>query len=196
MEYNEDIVFKTLKDLGFENPEKTLKQYPFQLSGGMLQRVSIARGVLTDPDLIIADEPTTGLDYELQLEFIDFLKKIINAKKMSLIFITHNMKIMEEFKKASTLVLLKGEIIEENRDILKTPLHPYTRILIKSVPSEWKKGDDLISLSSNNSANDISRKGCKFYNECPYKTEKCKNTSPGFLKKEKGFVKCFIYSER
>jgi peptide/nickel transport system ATP-binding protein len=192
VKYKKEFANKILNELGFDNPDKILNLYPFQLSGGMLQRVSIARGVLVNPELIIADEPTTGLDYELQLDFVRLLKDIITNKNLSLLFITHNMKIVEEFKNDTTLVLYKGEIVEESKNILKNSLHPYSRILINSVPSNWKKGEILDILKDDKTIEDSSLSGCKFYNKCKFKKTICKKNPP-FIKTKNGFVKCFLY---
>ncbi len=158
----------------------------------MLQRVSIARGLLVNPELIIADEPTTGLDFELQIDFVRLLKNIITDKNLSLIFITHNMRIVEEFKSDATVVLYKGEIVEENRDILNNPIHPYTKILINSIPAKWTKDKTIEIIKNDKKTEDTSFPGCVFYNMCQFKKEDCKKAVP-IIKTKNGFVKCFYY---
>jgi oligopeptide transport system ATP-binding protein len=124
-----------LRLVGITNPERRLKQYPFELSGGMCQRVMIAMGLFCEPELLIADEPTTALDVTIQAQILELIKAIKERTHMAIIFITHNLAVIAEIcDKVS--VMYGGRIVEQGRvdEIFYTPAHPYTRGLLRSMP--------------------------------------------------------------
>jgi len=121
--------------VGVTNPEQRLKQYPYELSGGMCQRVMIAMGLICDPQLLIADEPTTALDVTIQAQILELIKAVKERTKMAVIFITHNLAVIAEIcDKVS--VMYGGHIVEQGSvdDIFYQPGHPYTRGLLRSMP--------------------------------------------------------------
>ncbi|MBO4725252.1 MAG: ABC transporter ATP-binding protein [Firmicutes bacterium] len=121
--------------VGINNPEKRIKQYPHELSGGMRQRVMIAMGLICHPKLLIADEPTTALDVTIQAQILELMKDIQKKTQMSIIFITHNLGVVAEIcDKVS--VMYAGKIVEQGlvNDIFYNPSHPYTRGLLRSMP--------------------------------------------------------------
>ncbi len=196
IDYEKKKLLKILDDLGFEKPEKVLKLYPFELSGGMLQRVSIARALMIESEVLIADEITTGLDFELQIELLKILETLVEKKGLSIIIITHNLKLLEYLKFSNVYVLYAGEIIEENGNILNYPLHPYTEDLILSDPALWKKRgkihfiDGFLPLSKDNI------QGCVFYDRCKKRLKICKEEKPHlYIIKGRGKVKCFLYED-
>jgi len=194
LSYNKNKIIKIMSELGFETPVKTLNLYPFQLSGGMLQRVSIARALLAGADIIIADEPTSGLDIELQIDFVKLLDKIVKLKKLSLIFITHNLKIVKEFDKTDTIVIYAGYIIEQNPSIIEQPYHPYTKGLIESMPSKWEKGTPIKTMKGFIPEPKKSFSRCVFYPRCKSRIEKCKKNFPNLIEKKTNLkVRCLLY---
>ena len=124
-----------LRLVGITNPERRLKQYPFELSGGMCQRVMIAMGLICEPGLLIADEPTTALDVTIQAQILELMKTIKERTHMAIIFITHNLAVIAETcDKVS--VMYGGRIVEQGsvEDIFYKPGHPYTKGLLRSMP--------------------------------------------------------------
>ena len=124
-----------LEEVGINNVEKRMKQYPHELSGGMRQRVMIAMGLICHPKLLIADEPTTALDVTIQAQILELMKKLQKTNRMGIIFITHNLGVVAEIcDKVS--VMYAGKIVEQGPvdDIFYAPGHPYTRGLLRSMP--------------------------------------------------------------
>jgi len=124
-----------LRLVGITNPERRLKQYPFELSGGMCQRVMIAMSLICDPQLLIADEPTTALDVTIQAQILELMKTVKERTEMAIIFITHNLAVIAEIcDKVS--VMYGGHIVEQGsvEDIFYRPEHPYTKGLLRSMP--------------------------------------------------------------
>lgn len=194
--YDKKKLLKILDELGFEKPEKVLKLYPFELSGGMLQRVSIARALMIESEVLIADEITTGLDFELQIELLKILETLVEKKGLSIIIITHNLKLLDYLKFSNVYVLYAGEIIEENGDILDSPLHPYTKDLILSDPALWKKRGKIYFIDGFLPLSKENVRGCVFYDRCKKRLKICKEEKP-YLKivNGRGKVKCFLYED-
>lgn len=128
--------FSLLRRVGIRDLERCYKAYPFELSGGMQQRVMIAIALACRPKILVADEPTTALDVSLQKRIMDLLKNIQVQEKLSIILITHNLGLVKNFAHR-TLVMLHGKIVEQGptEALLRHPQHPYTRALIQCVPS-------------------------------------------------------------
>ena len=129
-------VLELLNDVGIREPEKRLKSYPHQLSGGQRQRVMIAMALANEPELLIADEPTTALDVTVQAQILELLRKLQKTHGMALLFITHDLGIVEKLAD-KVCVMTKGEIVERGptKDIFANPTHPYTKHLLASEPS-------------------------------------------------------------
>ena len=168
-----------LAQVGIPDPERVLKNYPHQLSGGMSQRVMIAMAMSCEPDLLIADEPTTALDVTIQAQILELMRKIQQEKGMSILLITHDLGVVAEMC-SRVIVMYAGKIVEEAPvDVLfANPTHPYTQGLIASVP---KLGSGVKVLPSiPGSVPDLSAmpKGCRFAPRCKYATEKCHQTEP------------------
>ena len=173
---------KILQQVGIPDPERVLKNYPHQLSGGMSQRVMIAMAMSCNPELLIADEPTTALDVTIQAQILDLMKKIQQEEGMSILLITHDLGVVAEMC-SRVIVMYAGEIVEEAPvDILfHHPSHPYTVGLIASVP---KLGSGVKVLPSiPGSVPDLSMlpKGCRFAPRCKYATERCHNEEPSLF---------------
>ena len=132
-------VIQAIKDVELNNPEELVKKYPHELSGGMRQRVMIAAAIICRPKLLIADEPTTALDVSTQDSILKLLKKLNKKYGMSILFISHNLRVVGELCK-NVLVMKNGEIIEEGitEDIFKNPKEDYTKELIATIPTRTK----------------------------------------------------------
>ena len=171
--------FEVLKSVGIPEPDMTLKSYPHQLSGGMCQRVMIAMAMSCEPELLIADEPTTALDVTIQAQILELMKKIQQEEGMSILLITHDLGVVAEMC-TRVIVMYAGEIVEEApvEVLFNNPTHPYTEGLIASVP---KLGSGVKVLPSiPGSVPDLSMlpKGCRFAPRCKYATERCHNEEP------------------
>ncbi len=183
-----------LSQVGIPDPQRVLKNYPHQLSGGMSQRVMIAMAMSCEPDLLIADEPTTALDVTIQAQILELMKKIQQDKGMSILLITHDLGVVAEMC-SRIIVMYAGKIVEEApvEVLFANPTHPYTQGLIASVP---KLGSGVKVLPSiPGSVPDLSAmpKGCRFAPRCKYATEKCHQEQPELLSVgEKQKCRCWL----
>ena len=186
-----------LAQVGIPDPERVLKNYPHQLSGGMSQRVMIAMAMSCQPKLLIADEPTTALDVTIQAQILDLMKKIQEEKGMSILMITHDLGVVAEMC-TRAIVMYAGEIVEEAPidELFNAPQHPYTKGLIASVP---KLGSGVKVLPSiPGSVPDLSSlpSGCRFAPRCKYATEKCRAGQPELFEVgENHYSRCWLASE-
>ncbi len=165
--------------VGIPDPGRVMKNYPHQLSGGMSQRVMIAMAMSCEPELLIADEPTTALDVTIQAQILELMKKIQVEKGMSILLITHDLGVVAEMC-TRTIVMYAGKIVETapTVELFKRPQHPYTQGLIASVP---KLGSGVKTLPSiPGSVPDISAMppGCKFAARCKFCMDRCKTEEP------------------
>lgn len=175
-----DKSIEMLKLVGINNPEKRMKQYPHELSGGMRQRVMIAMGLICDPMLLIADEPTTALDVTIQAQILELIKKLQAERKMSVIFITHNLGVVAEVcDKVS--VMYAGKIVEQGSvdDIFYNPSHPYTLGLMRSMPRvDAEEYERLIPIEGNPVDMLNPPEGCGFGARCEYCMNICLRKEP------------------
>ena len=175
-----DKSIEMLKLVGINNPEKRMKQYPHELSGGMRQRVMIAMGLICDPKLLIADEPTTALDVTIQAQILELIKKFQEERKMSVIFITHNLGVVAEVcDKVS--VMYAGKIVEQGSvdDIFYNPSHPYTLGLMRSMPRvDAEEYERLIPIEGNPVDMLNPPEGCGFGARCEYCMNICLRKEP------------------
>ena len=168
-----------LKKVGIPDPARVLKNYPHQLSGGMSQRVMIAMALSCDPELLIADEPTTALDVTIQAQILDLMKKLQQEAQSSILLITHDLGVVAEMC-SRVIVMYAGKIVEEApvSELFNHPTHPYTQGLIASVP---KLGSGVKVLPSiPGSVPDLASmpKWCRFAPRCKYATAKCHEKEP------------------
>jgi len=170
-----------------------MKKYPHELSGGMKQRVSIAMSLLLNPDILIADEPTTSLDVMVQSQIINLLKKLKKDRNMSIIFISHDLGVISEVSE-TIAIMYRGQIVELGKayDIYKNAKHPYTEKLVTSIPNINSQETNFEYLHKKSEDLSIKESGCKFYESCPYAKEKCLNNPP-VIKHKDGFVRCWLY---
>jgi len=183
-------VIEMLKSVRIPLPSKRVNEYPHEFSGGMRQRAMIAMGLICMPSLIIADEPTTGLDVTIQAQIVELMKEVLKDSGTSMLLITHDLGVAAELCDYIA-VMYPGEIVEyaDVRNIFKNPKHPYTRGFLDSLPGRGLKPIPGISPSLINIP-----EGCKFHPRCSYATGRCKKERPQMKKVgEKHFVRCFLY---
>jgi len=179
--------------VGIPSPAERIKAYPHQFSGGMRQRVAIATGLLNNPDLIIADEPTTALDVTIQAQILSEMQKLCKKTDMALMWITHDLTVIAGLANR-VAVMYAGMIIEEGpvQDVLDAPLHPYTEGLIGSVPSRNKRGEPLYQIPGMTPSLINLPEGCPFRMRCPRAQEKCLEV-PGVTVMDDGRKVCCFY---
>jgi oligopeptide transport system ATP-binding protein len=161
-------------------PEKRIKQYPHEFSGGMRQRVMIALAMVSNPQLLIADEPTTALDVTVQAQILDLMKGIQNKLDTSIILITHDLGVVADISDR-VIVMYAGQLLEEGtaNEIFKRPMHPYTRKLLGSVPRlDMDRFESLHSIDGTPPDLYIPPKGCSFFDRCDEAMVICKNHMP------------------
>jgi peptide/nickel transport system ATP-binding protein/oligopeptide transport system ATP-binding protein len=183
----EEWLYKT----GIPDPKKTMYAYPFQLSGGMRQRVMIAMALMLDPQLIIADEPTTALDVTIQSQIFDLMREM-RKKETSLLLITHDMGVIWEMCDR-VAVMYASEIVETGtvREIFENPLHPYTQALLNSIPTLDIRQKKLESIQGQVPSPLNYPKGCRFQDRCKYTFGKCRNEHPQLYDINNRHVRCF-----
>ncbi|KHE67960.1 ABC transporter ATP-binding protein [Halobacillus sp. BBL2006] len=165
--------------VGIPNPNERMKQYPHQFSGGMRQRIVIAMALICEPELLIADEPTTALDVTIQAQILQLFKKIQDETGVSIILITHDLGVVAKIANRIA-VMYAGKVIETGtrREIFYTPQHPYTRGLLHSVPRLDQKGEKLIPIDGTPPDLFSPPEGCPFTARCPMAMEVCSKVYP------------------
>ena len=183
---------ETLGRIGIAAPEKWMKAYPHQLSGGMRQRVSIAIALLHKPDLIIADEPTTALDVTIQGQILYEIQKLCRETYTALIWITHDLSVIAGLAD-QVCVMYAGKIVESGDvdPVLDEPLHPYTHGLLGSVPGHSRRGQPLSQIPGMTPSLLNLPAGCTFRPRCPRASEACLETPPMTSPLTGRQVRCF-----
>ncbi len=186
-------VVAILDALGVET--KRMYDYPHQLSGGMRQRIMIGLGLIMNPDVIIADEPTTSLDVIVEAGFIDLLNRLRKEFRLAIILITHNLGMVAEIADRIA-VMYAGRIVESgNADtIFHNPLHPYTYGLINCVPNIAADQEELVTMPGSPPDLVSPPPGCPFADRCPYRMDRCTNKVPPIMRKSKEReIACLLY---
>ncbi len=163
-------VISLLEQVGIDNPERTAKQFPHQLSGGMRQRVLIAIALSCKPNIIIADEPTTALDVTIQAQILDLLAGLQKEISAGIILITHDLGVVAQMADR-VAVMYAGEIVEmaDAKELFENPLHPYTKSLLQSIPQSDSMGSELHVIKGMvPSLKNLPRNGCRFAPRIPY----------------------------
>ena len=171
-----------LESVGINDAEKRIHLYPHEFSGGMRQRVMIAMALITKPELLIADEPTTALDVTVQAQILELIKKMQRELGMAVIFITHDLGVVSGLCDR-VQVMYAGRIVEsaDTRTLFHSPRHPYTRALQRSIPSLQPKGTELYTIAG--MPPDLSKAlpGCAFSARCEHATDACRATPPALV---------------
>lgn len=183
-----------LEKVGLPEPIKIMKKYPFTLSGGMCQRVMIAMALSCNPQLLIADEPTTALDVTIQAQIMNLLRTLQKELSMSVILITHDIGLVAEMADR-VLVMYAGQVVEEVNvnDLFYHPAHPYTQALLQTVPSIHDSADrKLASIAGVVPEHYQDIKGCRFSSRCPYAEKACEEPQEIINISEEHFVRCHL----
>ncbi len=171
---NSEAIAKALAEVGMSDPQRQAASYPHQMSGGMRQRVVIAMGMINEPQLLIADEPTTALDVTIQAQVLNLMKKLTQDHGTALLLITHNMGVIAKMCDR-VAVMYAGEIVEEApvNELFTASKHPYTQGLLRSTPKADQPRGKMPTLSG--SPPDMSQPlaGCRFQNRCVFRQDRC-----------------------
>ena len=191
-------VIQMMADLGIPTPEIRFDQYPHEFSGGMKQRMMIAIAMICNPNILIADEPTTALDVTIQAQILDLIRKMQREHGTSVIFITHNMGVVAEIAD-DVAVMYMGRIVEHGtaEQVFNNPQHPYTKALMKSVPVlGMDRNIELATIEGTTPDASTVFTGCEFAERCPNATEACFNRFPVDTYIEEGHrVRCLLFEE-
>jgi peptide/nickel transport system ATP-binding protein/oligopeptide transport system ATP-binding protein len=180
------------------SPEKRMQEYPYQMSGGMQQRIMIAMALACHPQILIADEPTTALDVTIQAQILDLMLQLREELETAIVLITHNFGIIAEMAQR-VIVMYAGEVVEEAqvKEIFESPLHPYTQGLLKSMPRLDKTGrkpSRLAEIPGVVPGLDHLPEGCLFSSRCDYATTRChKESPPSKPLSDQRSVRCWLH---
>jgi oligopeptide/dipeptide ABC transporter ATP-binding protein len=189
-----DKAIEALKMVGIPSPETRMDNYPHNMSGGMRQRVMIAMALSCNPELLIADEPTTALDVTIQAQILDLIKEMKSKLNMSVLIITHDLGVVADVAD-NIIVMYAGKIMEYGTtlDLYDNPLHPYTKGLLDSIPTLDMKGERLKSIEGNLPNVSLDFNGCRFAERCSKKSDRCLVQEPELVKVNNSFVRCHKY---
>ena len=191
-------VVQMLEMTGIPNPENCIRKYPYELSGGMQQRVMIAMALACEPKLLIADEPTTALDVTIQEQILHLIRELNEKLGMSVLFITHDMGAVAQLCH-SVKVMYLGQVVESasTERLFENPLHPYTRGLLACIPHlQVERGKSLPVISGTVPPLSKIPQGCHFCTRCEDKDERCEKEQPPLVEAEPGhLVKCWRYAD-
>lgn len=191
-----DLALRMLRRVGLPDPERMLRSYPHELSGGMLQRAVIATALSVNPKLLIADEPTTMLDVTLQAQILELLLNLKNDFGLSILLITHNLGIAAEMG-GRIIVMYCGEIVEEasSNELIRNPLHPYTKGLLECIPRTSIRYSKLKHIPGIMPDLRNPPSGCVFYGRCSEAIQECRMIKPSMVQVyENHTVACHLYS--
>ena len=170
-----------LQRVGINDAKDRLNQYPFELSGGLRQRVMIAMALMCGPELLIADEPTTALDVTVQAELLELLRDIQREFGLGMLFISHDLGLVAKIAD-DIIVMYAGDIVEAGpaQQVLGDPQHPYTELLLRCIPRPGltPPRSELASITGSVPSPDTPIQGCSFYARCPVREERCRDTLP------------------
>lgn len=187
---------KLLHEVGIPAAGERINHYPHQFSGGMRQRVVIALALCAEPDLIIADEPTTALDVSIQAQIIRLLKRLSAARGTAVLLITHDMGVIAETADR-VAVMYAGRIAEIGpvRDVIKTPQHPYTSGLMDAIPSVGREIDSLVQIDGSMPRLHEIPTGCAFHPRCPKAVGRCDRERPDLITSGASAIACWLYAQ-
>ena len=189
-----DRSIELLKSVGIPDPQQRIKEYPHQLSGGMKQRVMIAIALAGEPELLIADEPTTALDVTIQAQILDLLKDIQQKTGMAIMLITHDLGVVAQMAD-HVVVMYAGQIVEtaSRQQFFNDTQHPYTRKLFEALPSEQKREEKLTVIKGSVPPLNQPFNCCRFSDRCDFAWQHCHDAAPRWLETEGHGVRCHLY---
>lgn len=191
-------VKELLRGVRIPSPEVRLREYPHQMSGGMRQRIVGAIGISCEPQLLIADEPTTSLDVTIQAQYLNLLKDIQQRSRLAMIFITHNIGIVAKMCD-DVGVMYAGKLVERApvRTIFNQPAHPYTEALLQAVPKLTDRSKRLWSIEGQPPDLANPPTGCPFNPRCPHAEDRCRReVPPEFQVGENHYTRCWLWEGR
>ena len=173
------MVANALADTQIPNPAKLMERYPHELSGGMRQRVMIAQALACNPDLLIADEPTTALDVTVEARILELIRELQQRRKTSVLYISHDLSLVKRICDR-VAVMYAGRIVEigPTSDVFANPRHPYTRGLMAAVPTAGTPRGKLAAIRGTVPELVNPPRACRFTQRCPYETSACRNNDP------------------
>lgn len=189
-----EIALDKLRKVAIPSPEKRLDQYPHEFSGGMRQRIVIAIALLSDPSLIIADEPTTALDVTIQADIMELLLDLCKSEDMALILITHDLAVVSQVAER-VAVMYAGCIVEltSTKDVVKNPQHPYTKGLLAALPQNVSRKGRLNQIPGSMPSITNKSTGCAFHQRCSLCEDICREKAPKLEQKQQGgLVACHL----
>lgn len=191
------IAEQLLEQVGISSPQERMKEYPFQFSGGQRQRIMIAMALCLQPDILIADEPTTALDVTIQAQILKLIKELQTQNHMAAVFITHNLAIVADVAD-EVLVLYGGYCVEKASaaELFAHPLHPYTQGLLRSLVSVSRKQEKLPAIEGYPPAAGQCVGGCPFAPRCPQAVAKCHQALPPIFVHKDHEVRCWLAEEK
>lgn len=178
-----DKARQMLADVGIPDPDRRLHQYPFELSGGMCQRIMISIALICGPRVLVADEPTTALDVTIQAQILDLMKKLVAERGTAIVLITHDMGVVADIAD-DVAVMYAGRIAEiaPVHSLFRKPKHPYTSLLLASVPTlDDAPKADLATIEGMVPTPAEFGAGCRFVDRCPLASDKCRNEQPPLM---------------
>ena len=190
-------IIRLLEQVGIPDAAKRIKAYPHELSGGMQQRIMIAMALAGNPQLLVADEPTTALDVTVQAQILELLQKLRKERNMAVLLISHNLGVVGALADRIA-VMYAGKIVETApaQELIRFPQHPYTKALLAAVPVLRKKCSRLETIPGFVPAPDDYPAGCRFAPRCSFQCEKCRQTVPELEEVSPGhFCSCFLKQE-
>ncbi|GEL76008.1 ABC transporter ATP-binding protein [Tenuibacillus multivorans] len=195
-EANERAI-QMLHQVGIPRAKEVIDEYPHQLSGGMRQRVMIAMAMALNPEVLIADEPTTALDVTIQAQILDLMKNLNKENDTSIMLITHDLGVVSEICDR-VVVMYSGQVVEEGtvREIIKDPQHPYTKGLIRSLPKLNEREQKLYSIPGTVMKPSMEQVGCRFASRCEFAFDRCFKANPELYSLgEDRKSRCFLHDE-
>jgi peptide/nickel transport system ATP-binding protein len=183
-----------LRKVGIPDPERRIDEYPFRMSGGQKQRVMIAMTLASEPDYLIADEPTTALDVTIQAQILDLLKDLQREQGMGLLLITHDLAVVSGMAHRVAL-MYAGQIIEvaTAEEFFRSPKHPYARLLLRALPDSNKRGGTLAAIGGTVPPLWLEFNGCRFAPRCDRVFADCHDTRPELIDLGTRSVRCLLY---
>ncbi|WP_461208501.1 ABC transporter ATP-binding protein [Desulfocurvus sp. DL9XJH121] len=190
-----EAAVEMLRLVGIPNPAERADGYPHEMSGGMRQRVVIAMALACDPELVLADEPTTALDVTIQAQILELMLGLTRDKDAAIMLITHDLGIVAQ-SCSRVAVMYAGRIVERAlvRDLFKDPLHPYTQGLMRSIPRLGDKGHELSPIPGMVPGLANLPRGCPFHPRCARVMPRCREQAPPFVEQGSRAVRCWLHT--